>query len=112
METFRCRECVFDKNLEVRLNVDYASDYRYKKDFKDFNMIDKLPEMDPDKNDFIAEAKSKLLHQICRFSVNTGIVCSIMTPLKVIPKIIYIRSQVFRLKNMGLMQVLIKIDYL
>ncbi|MCX8084768.1 MAG: hypothetical protein N3C60_07615 [Calditerrivibrio sp.] len=42
-------------NLEFRFNVNYASDFRYKRDFKDYNMVDKLPGMDPNKNEYIAE---------------------------------------------------------
>ncbi|MGC8768927.1 LPS-assembly protein LptD [Calditerrivibrio sp.] len=44
-------------NLEFKFNINYASDFRYKRDFKDYNMVDKLPGMDPDKNEYIAELR-------------------------------------------------------
>lgn len=44
-------------DLEFKFNINYASDFRYKRDFKDYNMVDKLPGMDPDKNEYIAELR-------------------------------------------------------
>jgi len=44
-------------DLEFKFNINYTSDFRYKRDFKDYNMVDRLPGMDPDKNEFIAELR-------------------------------------------------------
>lgn len=56
-------------DLEFKFNINYASDFRYKRDFKDYNMIDKLPGVDPDKNDYIAELRLNYYTKYADFSL-------------------------------------------
>lgn len=45
------------KDLDLKFNINYASDFRYKRDFSDYNMIDNLKYANKDKNEFIAELR-------------------------------------------------------
>jgi LPS-assembly protein len=100
------------KNLEVRLNVDYASDYRYKKDFKDFNMIDKLPDMDPDKNDFIAELRVNYYTRYADFSVKYRDSMQYYDTPEGYSKDHIYQKPSFQVEKYGLDASIIKIDYL
>ncbi|MCA1932586.1 MAG: hypothetical protein LDL13_03295, partial [Calditerrivibrio sp.] len=45
------------KNLDFKFHVDYVSDFKYKRDFSDYNMIDNLKHANKDKNEFVAELR-------------------------------------------------------
>ncbi|MEF3254001.1 MAG: hypothetical protein K6348_00310, partial [Deferribacterales bacterium] len=59
----------FTDNLELKFNIDYVSDFRYKRDFSDYGIVDKLKDANKDKNDFITELRLNYYTKNADFSL-------------------------------------------